>query len=311
MTTRVLRRLFGILVLVCASVAGQARADDVWVLLPRADLAYERFLQALRGELRERDDDPVQLRVGYTDRSDLDPPEAPRLVVTVGLEAARHYYGLNGAPAAAPVMSVMIPRAAFEALEKPEAMRVSALYLDQPLHRQIALVRAILPEAERLGVIVGPATEAAMTELAALAHDRGLTLVTERAVREVELYPALQAVLRGSDALLALPDPYIINTATAQNLLLTSFRYRRPVIGYSAAYVRAGALAAVFSSPEDIGRETAQRVSHFLRGREVQDSGYPRLFSIATNRPLADNLGVTLPDESELHRRVADSPRPP
>ena len=77
-----------------------------------------------------------------------------------------------------------------------------------------------------------------------------------------------------------------------------------PVIGYSAAYVRAGALAAAYSTPRQIGQEAAQVARQLWRGGALPTPRYPRNFSIAINRPLAESLGLNLPDEAAVQQRL-------
>ncbi len=182
--------------------------------------------------------------------------------------------------------------------------RISAIYLDQPLFRQLDLIRQALPKSSRLGIVLGPESARDAERLQILSEARGLTLTVERAQRDTALYPALQRALADTDVLLALPDPYVSNPETAQNVLLTSFRQRVPVIGFSAAYVRAGALAAVFSSPAQIGTEAGEIARQVYRGQVLGAAKYPRYFSVTINRQVANSLNLSLEDETTLRERL-------
>jgi putative tryptophan/tyrosine transport system substrate-binding protein len=222
------------------------------------------------------------------------------LVVTVGVETTRSQVS---ARTALPQLAVMVPRITFQNLleTRPPPQKLTAVFVDQPLARQLGLIRLLLPGAQRVGLVYGKLTQGLLDELQALARARGLELVSYPAWRDSELYPALQYVLQNADVLLALPDPEIVNTATSQNLLLTSFRFRKPVFGYSAGYVRAGALASIYSTPGQIGQTAAKRIRDLLaRTPQAFEAVYARDYSIAVNRGLAANLGLQVPEDESL-----------
>ena len=68
-------------------------------------------------------------------------------------------------------------------------------------------------------------------------------------------------MLNDSDVLIALPDPIVFNLRTTRNILLSTYRKRVPVIGFSKSYVKAGALAAIYSTPEFIGKQTGEIIT--------------------------------------------------
>ena len=70
----------------------------------------------------------------------------------------------------------------------------------------------------------------------------------------------IEPVIKKSDIFIPVPDSRLINIATAKWILQLSYRYRVPVIAYSMAYLNGGALAAIYSSPENVGRQTADLI---------------------------------------------------
>lgn len=287
-------------ILLCLGV----QANTLGIVASGQGAAYDEFVETVRSELKAVPGLKIQ-SIGMDAQASVTRwPDDTFMVLTVGVQATRKT--VADAEGRWPILGVMVPRASFEALGPAarNTRRVSALYLDQPAQRQIDLIRALLPNARNIGLVVGPTHQRDLDTIRPLAASKSLTLVTEKASRDTELYPALQSVLRTSDVLLALPDPYVVNVSTAQNLLLTAFRFRVPVIGYSAAYVRAGALAAVYSTPRQIGLEAAQIVRQVWRGSAMPAPRYPRNFSIAINRALAENLGLDLPDEAAVQQRL-------
>jgi len=66
------------------------------------------------------------------------------------------------------------------------------------------------------------------------------------------LFSDLDELLIDSDVLLAVPDSEIYNSNSIRNILLSSYRRGIPLVGFSQAYVKAGALCAIFSTPEQL-----------------------------------------------------------
>ena len=301
LTSTLLRHAIGIAsMLACFGL----QANTLGIVTSAQGAAYDELVEAVRNDLKALPGVKIQV-LGLSDSTNASRwPEDTFMLLTVGVQATRRF--AEEPNPRWPILGVMVPRVSFEALTPASRSprRVSAIYLDQPPQRQVELIRVLLPTARNIGVVVGPTNQRDLDALRPLVLQKGLSLVTEKASRDAELYPALQSVLSSSDVLLALPDPFVVNAATAQNLLLTSFRFRTPVIGYSAAYVRAGALAAAYSAPRQIGTEAAQLVRQILRGAPLPAPRYPRHFSIAINQALGQSLGLTLPDEATALQRV-------
>ena len=242
------------------------------------------------------------------------------LVVSVGLAAAQAVTARGGAAALPPTLCLLIPRQGFEKLALPRdngaERRVTALFIDQPLSRQLDLLRLALPESHRVGVILGPSSTSLADELRADAKARSLDIAPATVSERAALYPALQALLPQSDLLLLLPDPVAINADTVYGLLLASYRARVPVAGFSEGLLKAGSLVALFSTPQQQGAEGAEIARRLL----AHDSGlpapqYPRDFTVRVNASVARSLGLRMPTEQELQtalgarRGDVDAPR--
>ncbi len=221
---------------------------------------------------------------------------APRLYITLGAEAARVMARRSDS---AMVLCALLPREAFEQIQRESGRRVSgdfaALYLDQPVGRQLDLLRLALPQARRVGMLWGPDFQGWAASLEAAVKGRGLQFVGARAEPGEPIYPNLKKVLEEADVLLAVPDRQIYNSTTIQNILLASFRARVPMVAFSPAYVRSGALLALYSSAAQIGRQAGGIALGVLRGRaSAIVSQYPLEFTVGVNDNVARSLGLQL-----------------
>jgi hypothetical protein len=292
--------------------------------------AYEQAAQALERSLAQalRLDGKtvVFVRVDVRDGSTLSGLEhsAPRLHIALGVQACAQLARQNSvALNHALVLCTLLPRQSFEYLMREAGRQAgpdfSALYLNQPLSRQLDLIRLALPRARRVGVLLGTTPDARRSEaqLVELARERGLRVVSARVDAGDPLFPGLKQVLDEADVLLAMADPQIYNSQTIQNILLTSFRAKVPMQAFSPAYARAGALLALYATPEQIGTQVALLVRDALteQGGNVRGFGPPQhtqLFEVNVNAHVARSLGLQL-DAAVLTdrlRRLEARPEP-
>ncbi len=236
---------------------------------------------------------------------------APRLYVSLGAEACR---ALGRPAAAAPVLCALLPRASFERVLRDAGRRsgasFSALYLNQPVGRQLDLMRLALPQARRVGVLWGPDSQISETLLEASAQARGLQVVGVSVRPDEPVFNGLKKILDESDLLLALADPQIYNSNSIQNILLASFRAQVPMLAFSPAYVRAGALMAVYSTPAQIGQQAGLMARGVLQGQPLGVPQYPLQFEVSVNEHVARSLGLRL-DAGSMAERLRRQERGP
>lgn len=232
-------------------------------------------------------------------------PLTPKLFVALGMEASN---ALAKAEPRAPVLCTLLPRSSFERVlygsGRKSSSQFSALYLNQPLSRQLELIRLALPAARRIGVLWGSESQVHATALKALAQAGGLELVEATVGRDESLFTSLKKVLQDADLLLAVADPQLYNSSSIQNILLASFRAKVPMVAFSPAYVRAGALLALYVTPTQIGRQAAAITRGVLQGKALSATPlYSQEFSVAVNEHVARSLGLNL-DADALRERL-------
>jgi hypothetical protein len=111
-----------------------------------------------------------------------------------------------------------------------------------------------------------------------------------------------------TDVLLALPDSTVYSTESIRNVLLSTYRHKQGVIGFSGDMVKAGALATTYSGIEDIDTQVAEIASAYVAGGELASPQFPRYFRTIVNEGVARSLDLTVGDEVRgFSRRPADS----
>jgi len=227
------------------------------------------------------------------------------LIVAIGTHAMEQV----AMDARIPVLNILVPRQRYEStriLHKLDIREFSAVYLDQPVSRQLQLIKTALPNRETVGVLQGPALHDRLKPLQQAAREQKLKVAIESVVTEEDILPALKRLFTSADVLLALPDPLIFNQSTAQSLLLTSYRAQIPLIAYSKSYVSAGALAAVYSTPAQIGQQAAELTARLVHAKTLTlpSPQYPKYFTVSVNHQVARSLGLAVEDEATLLQRI-------
>jgi len=235
-----------------------------------------------------------------------------RMVVSLGTQATA---ALMETHLEVPLLVALVPRQGFEYLLQKNARRaskqLSAIYLDQPLARQLTVIRAALPKARRLGVVWGPESKVLAAQLRSLATAAGYQLL------EVEYKPAagrfldLRQLLADSDVLLALADPQVFNSNSIQNVLLATFRANVPVVAFSPAYVRAGAWLSVYVTPEQVGHQIAFWVKEVLQGKSLPERPMESNdFEVGVNEYVGRSLGLVT-DAADLRLQAHHAEQSP
>jgi len=235
----------------------------------------------------------------------------PRLIVAIGSQAVS---GMLASGPRVPLLAVLVPEAAFQRAvagfnDRPN----SAVLLDQPPGRQLAALRLALPSLRRIGILLGPESRWQEAAFQRAATETGAQLIVGRVSSPDGLAGALQRTLDDSDLLLAVADPVVFNNTSVQNILTAAYRQRVPLAAFSPAYVKAGALLAVYSTPAQVGRQAGEIARVFLSGRPLPPPQPPQDFVVGINAELARSLGIPLQaaDEHSLAVQLRAAERKP
>lgn len=286
---------------------GGARGGDaVTLILSDRGGAYAEAAAAFKAAYA----DQTPVRVLYADETSAEAlsalSEEDGLLVPVGLSATRLVAARHAGGAA--VLALMVPRAAYEAITWPNAMsrrKLSAVYIDQPTQRSLKLARLLFPTAQRIGMIYSSADPSMLTAMQQASERLSLRLVHAVVQAPAELASALRQVLPEADVFLLTPEASVVNTGNVQHVLLTTYRFRVPVVGFSQGLVKAGAVAAVYSTPEQIGRRGGQSANAWAQsGGGLPGPQYCGEYSVSINYHVARSLGLSLPDERSVLQQL-------
>ncbi|KJH74499.1 ABC transporter substrate-binding protein [Pseudomonas gregormendelii] len=180
---------------------------------------------------------------------------------------------------------------------------LSLLWSDPPLERQLRLIRILLPQAKRIGVLYDQHSEFLIKELRQAAAPLRMEIVAEH-WDDINDSRPLQSLLKNSDVLLGLDDPDLYNPKTVKNLLLSSYSRQMALVGPNAAFVKAGSLASTYSDQNDwlavLDRLLDRSPATWPR------THYPDRFKVLSNPQVARSLGIEQINEASVATQLAE-----
>jgi putative tryptophan/tyrosine transport system substrate-binding protein len=175
----------------------------------------------------------------------------------------------------------------------------SVQFNDDLVTKRLEILRELVPDAYRIGVIVNPpapATEMVVSRLTAAAGRLGLKIRVFKTPSQQQFEPAFVAMVRdGVRALIVQNDPLF--TDRREHLVSLAARYAIPAAYEYSEFVMAGGLFSYGSSNSDAYRLVGTYVGRILKGEKPANMPVvqPTQFEFALNAKTARALGLTVP----------------
>ena len=290
------------LLLACLLLTAPAWSADILLTAAEDSAGVRAFTQALA---QQRPED----QVSFTPLKQLPAPShLPASTRLILLDLPGLDWRLQDAQGP-PTLVLRISRLqARQRLGNSHPAKISLLWSDPPLERQLRLIANILPQARRVGVLYGVDSEFLLRELIQFAKPMGLEIMPQPWDNTSDSRP-LQTLFKNSDVLLGLDDPQLYNPKTVKNLLLSSYAQQLPLVGPNAGFVRAGSLASTYSD---------QSAWHAVLDRLLDQPPaswpstlYPQYFKVVGNPQVARSLGIEQVDEIAVAARLAEGEQRP
>lgn len=229
-------------------------------------------------------------------------------LVAIGTRACES--GIQFNPAQYRVICTFLPSQTFEQLVTHHIdaiinqQSVTAVFMDQPLQRQIDLARLIAPNARTLGTVFGNSSVYQQEAFERLAHTAGFT--PQHAFLDERQNPVqiLTPLIQRSDIFLSLPDSASFNRNVTRWSLYITLRNRVPLIGFSASYAEAGAVVSLYSTVQQLAEQTNEVIRIVEQSGELPAPAYPSEFTININRSAARTLRMDLPESEILSQQL-------
>jgi len=247
--------------------------------------AYEEALEGLASILGPNSFRAVDLQAPTAEKdlvTALDGKDV-RIVIAIGSRALAE---VRARRAGSPLVATAVMRGG-----EPET-GTGRVDLEVPLAAELDAMRALWPGHARAGIIRrSSASRYSAEALEARVRKEGFLPVVEDCDGPAHLLKAV-AVLKGKvDFVLCFPDPDLYNAVTIKPLVLAALEDRLPLVGFSPAFVRAGAAVGIYADYREVGRQAAEMALHVARGEPRADE-VPRKIRVGVNQRVTRLLGV-------------------
>lgn len=229
-------------------------------------------------------------------------------IVAIGTRACDKSIAI--ASSADVVFCSLIPSQTFKALRvkynKTDSENITAIFMDQPISRQMALARLISPNAETIGTVFGRISIAQRESFE--TEGQNANFITHYAFIDDDENPVqiLTPLIQRSDIFLAISDNANFNRSISRWALYITLRNKIPLIGFSKNYSDAGAVVSIYSTPAQLAEQTYNALKLYFSTGNVIQPAYPDDFTVDINRSTARTLRLSLPDEATLHQQLKE-----
>ncbi len=214
------------------------------------------------------------------------------LVITMGVTAAN--YARKNYPNTPKIFSFVSLKQSLNLQIKP---RETHLLIELQAKHYLSFAKTILPN-KTIGILYQKDSHKQLANL-----DKNLSLIEVTEYNKV--ISATRSIIKSSDVLLALPNKNIFNRHSLKGILLSTYQSNTPLVSYSPAHVKAGAVAAIYASPSNLGSHIVEMIQNsFNPSNALPQRQFAKHFSIKINRRVAQSLGLILDDNDDIYRLV-------
>lgn len=149
----------------------------------------------------------------------------------------------------------------------PSGTNVTGVSDALPLQKRIALIRQLVPQARRVGVIYNPADANSMSQIKEFQENlsgTGLIAIEVAVSRPIDVGSAARSLIEKVDVFQTFLDPSVNQSYGA--LVQVANDAKIPLVGWDIKDVKAGAVAAVDLTEQDIGTAAGRLALRILRG---------------------------------------------
>jgi putative ABC transport system substrate-binding protein len=177
-----------------------------------------------------------------------------------------------------------------------------------PTPEQLDLIKEMVPNAKKLGVIYNPGeanSVSLVTQLKDLAPTRGYTVIESVASRSSEVLSAARNLVGKVDVVYIPLDNTVVSALEA--VIKVGIETKLPVFSADTDSVQRGTVASLGFNYYDVGRQTGGQVARILNGEKPSNIPVEpvRKLNLFVNQQAAEAMGVTIP--SALVEKAAHS----
>lgn len=260
---------------------------------------YKDFYSKFKAELH---DNINIVEVGVSDVNDK-VLNRHDFIITVGYRAAKKISEYK--PKTTVVYSLIPDNEKIHSSLSCENNNCYYIYINQPVIRYTKLFKILFPHDRTLVLSTTKNNTKKIQQLKIASKNIGVIYNELKIKQDSNIAREFTNELSKGDVLLALPDTAIYNSSNAKSILLSTYHKDVPIIAYSKAFVKAGAIVGLYSSIDHVADKTAKTVNKIMKtGHQEQKEYYPDDFTIEINSAVANSLNINIDSESIIKRKL-------
>lgn len=211
--------------------------------------------------------------------------DRPTLVLAVGGRAMQEARRLRQTPVVS-VFSYSLQSSGLPA----SLVRIRML---PSIHRYAAIFQAL--GVKRVGTMLSATSAEYAAEAAEALRQLGIKLIVKATERPEEVTRQLEVMKGQIDAIWLLPDPAIINNSSVELVANFSIQQQLPLVSFSEAHLRRGAIAAFAVEPMTLGSQAADVAKRVIAGEEPNgpENGFPRKALLRFNERIMERYRIS------------------
>lgn len=191
--------------------------------------------------------------------------------------------------------------------EQAEAADMAtSIFIEPPLSRQLKLANLLVPGTNKLGLLVSNKQDQDNVFMT-LTDAEKLMLKVVNIEEYDNINQALFHVLKDTRLLLGHYNNEIYNAQNIKNILITSYRQRKVLIGPSRAYLKAGSFSTTFSDLSHIARRIIEVVKHHQVSGQWLKADYNPHYRILFNPQVTRSLNIRVLDDDVLMQKMGEN----
>lgn len=279
----------------CFPLSAYATQDSITIITDhQAQHHYKNIISSIKKRLTDQSE-PIKLHVLNHDDDLIENSlhDNNGCIITLGTQSFERINSQNYTPNCS--LSLLISRSHFYSSSVKLQKSASAIFINQPLQRISSVLRRTLKYAQKASIVVSNQ----WTEDLDIKNTK-IDLYIKYLSPSDSITQAFRDASKGSDFVIAVPDPNIYNQSNIKNILLTTYKAKTPLIGYSEALSRAGALISIYTPAEHLGKQAAE----WLIQGQRKTSSFPKYFKVKLNKKVAKSLNIKFKNEVLFEQKI-------
>ena len=181
----------------------------------------------------------------------------------------------------------------------------SSIWVEPPLSRQLTLANLVVAGDKKIGLLVN-SEESKQEQLSGLSESQKAMLKVVNLTEYENINQALYHALKDTRLLLGSYNNRIYNAKNIKNILITSYRQQKVLVGPSRAYLKAGSFATTFSDLSHIAKRILEVIKQYQLSGSWTAADYNPYYRILFNQQVARSLNIRVMNDDVLKQRMRE-----